>query len=121
MANPSSGQLDMIGIAMRSTKSSTPVGAIVGGAVGGVAGLLIIGAAVFLLMRRRRKSRVVGVHDREDIHGNVGTYVDDNKPIQPFLFGSQVQATPLTSPAAVHEPLLPPSYDQTVQQHIVAR
>jgi len=114
VANPSSGQSDMVGIAMRSTKSSTPVGAIVGGTVGGVAGLLIIGAVVFLLVRRRRKSRVVGEHDREDVHGNVGTYVDDTKPIQPFPFASEGQATP------AHEPLLPPSYDQTVQ-HIVAR
>lgn len=37
--------------------SETPVGAIAGGVVGGVAGIAIIGAATWFLLRRRRQSQ----------------------------------------------------------------
>ena len=37
--------------------SETPVGAIAGGVVGGVAGIAIIGALVFFFLRRRRRSQ----------------------------------------------------------------
>ncbi|EIE91723.1 hypothetical protein RO3G_16434 [Rhizopus delemar RA 99-880] len=47
-----------------SSNSTNNTGAIVGGVIGGIAGLIIIGAAIFLFLRKRKRSG----HDQEVFH-----------------------------------------------------
>ncbi|KAI7900405.1 uncharacterized protein BX663DRAFT_517454 [Cokeromyces recurvatus] len=63
---------------MPSNKQPTNTGAIVGGVVGGVAGVALLGALAFLLIRRR-KSR--STDDREVFHPQDD---DDDDQQQPF-------------------------------------
>jgi hypothetical protein len=108
-----------VGFANRkSGSSSTPVGAIVGGVIGGVALIaLIIGGFVYLRIRARKPEG--------DVFGE-GMFVSEPK-VEPFVYNPETESAQpnnarmydapngldLQSPAA-HTPLLPPpAYEQS--------
>ncbi|KAK3290355.1 uncharacterized protein B0H64DRAFT_63622 [Chaetomium fimeti] len=70
-----------------SESESTPVGAIAGGVVGGVAGIALIAGIVWLLMRRRRKNNGPGP-------GTESTYYDDGRDApEAAKYGSPMEST----------------------------
>lgn len=121
IANPSSGQSDQIGFANRSAVSpskSTPVGAIVGGVIGGLALIaFIIGIVMFLRIQKQKNKKIGDVFDEDLFFAQ--------PKVEPFVYqGDHTQAdAPLQSHARTYEPnheasgsavelLPPPTYDQ---------
>ena len=104
---------------MVESKSSTNVGAIVGGTVGGVAFVIIAGLAAFWFLRRRADRRL-GPFEIED----VDKPVQHAPGVEPFTLGAPTPAQPSLAPSSPmptqplllgHEldgPLPPPSYEE---------
>lgn len=115
IANPAFGQPDQVGFANRKNGSSTPVGAIVGGVIGGVALIaLIIGGFFYLRIRSRKPEG--------DVFGE-GMFVSEPK-VEPFVYNPEPEPAQSNQAGtydfqngqspAVNTPLLPPpSYEQS--------
>lgn len=100
------------------SKSSTNVGAIVGGTVGGVAFVIICGLAAFWFLRRRADRRL-GPFEIEDADKPV-----QHEGVEPYMVGAPTPAQPSlapsmpmpTQPLLLGEesagPLPPPSYEE---------
>ncbi|KAI1505717.1 hypothetical protein F5X99DRAFT_404753 [Biscogniauxia marginata] len=117
--NPGSAQGDPSG--GNSNSNTTNIGAIVGGAVGGVAALaLIIGCIMFALCRRRKKSKSIkektrnvsrelhhhtkellrdNINNNDDHGGNTNTYIQthDMEPPPPLTAPGPVKESSTTS------------------------
>ncbi|KAH6855347.1 hypothetical protein B0I37DRAFT_300406 [Chaetomium sp. MPI-CAGE-AT-0009] len=79
------------GAGSESEPSSTPVGAIAGGVVGGVAGIAIIAGIVWLIMRRRGKTDP----SPGDGPGSEGGYYDGARYApEAVKYGSPMESTP---------------------------
>jgi len=118
ISNPNSGQPDQVGFANRKSGSSTPVGAIVGGVIGGVALIaLIIGGFWWLRIRSRQT--------QGETFGQ-GIFSPEPK-VEPFVYNPEPEPVQPThtrvydlqnglesqSPAVDHPLLPPPSYEQS--------
>lgn len=100
------------------SKSSTNVGAIVGGTVGGVAFVIILGLAAFWYLRRRADRRM-GPFEIEDADKPV-----PQAGVEPYMVGAPTPAQPSIAPSTPlptqplllgeesHGPLPPPSYEE---------
>jgi len=114
VSNPSSGLPDQIGFATRVVKtSSTPVGPIVGGAIGGIVALALIAIAIFFIVRRRKQKEKYGV----------GTYA----PAEPFIYPAESEPTGSHTPnmsdfpssSAQPHAAVPPAYDSIYHEDSV--
>lgn len=70
--------------------SSTPVGAIAGGVVGGVAGIALIGAAVWFFLRKRRQSN--GPAELDEAAKAENGSPDTSKWSPPPVYGGELQS-----------------------------
>lgn len=70
--------------------SSTPVGAIAGGVVGGVAGIALIGAAVWFFLRKRRQSN--GPAELDEAAKAENGSPDASKWSPPPVYGGELQS-----------------------------
>jgi len=106
-----------------STSSSTPIGAIIGGAVGGgIALLLIAGGIAFFLLRRSKQQRVPSA----DFAPSYGDKFGDGRPVSAYStspsvtpFAPSIMPSPLpqqqlyyypTQPQPPYEPQQPQAY-----------
>lgn len=70
--------------------SSTPVGAIAGGVVGGVAGIVLVGAAVWFFLRRRKQS--AGPAELDEAAKAENGSPDASKWSPPPMYGGELQS-----------------------------
>ncbi|KAH9855826.1 acid protease [Lenzites betulinus] len=121
---PQTGQA-IVGFAPRSASStkSRDIGAIVGGTVGGVAGVVAIGLLAFFCIRRRQDNtffkRAAELEEEHKVASTVEPYTLGSHPgLDPHTPGF-----PASPPASAHSPLLgmhdphgsgiaPPSYEE---------
>jgi hypothetical protein len=100
------------------SKSSTNIGAIVGGTVGGVAFVILAGLAAFWYLRRRADRRL-GPFEIEEMDKPV----HHQEGVEPYLLGTPTPAQPSIAPSSPmpSHPLLlgaesgalpPPSYEE---------
>ena len=88
-----------------AVKKSTNVGAIVGGTVGGVAGLLLAGLAVFFYARSRR--------DRAHLKDTVAEFEEHKvaSTIQPFTLGARRDSPGVHARLLPEDDVAPPTYE----------
>lgn len=112
-SSSSSGDDSGSGTASGSGTSSSSTGAIAGGVIGGVAGAALIGAAVFFLLRRRRRgsqygSVAQGQHKAGAIGDSDGKVHQLSDGSEPYMQRYQVAGDP---EAAEVPGSKPPGYD----------
>ena len=97
---------DAVGFAPKTAlKKSTNVGAIVGGTVGGVAGLLLAGLAAFFYVRSRR--------DRAHLKDTVAEFEEHKvaSTIQPFTLGARRDSPGVHARLLPEDDVAPPTYE----------
>lgn len=129
---PKDGQ-SIVGFAPRAASTkSRDIGAIVGGTVGGVAGVVALGLLAFFLIRRRQDNtffaRAAELEEEHKVASTVEPYTlgADPTPHTPsfpgFLPGSPPAGAhhPLLGAAGVHDGPAPPTYEEASESGLAS-